>query len=808
MESFRKRTTALLLALLMLATITPLRFQANAASLVTGDVNLDGKVGSDDARLALRASVKLELLHDDAMRCADADHDNKITSADARLILRASVGLETLAPMPDTSTQTVVYQTRQDIPPQKLTFPGGKAETLGSRKDTNVTLTVQPGSLTAGTEVSVTRMTKEEVQRVFAAGKWERMLFPMNVTCTGYDGVWFDDGVTLTIPLMEEHPGADVDYSRFVFCYYDETAKQVHYLWPDEIDAKNGTMSLSLPHFSFWWGVKLTDAELIELFLDRYCMQQAIGEGKRKQAATQIEPYLTQKAEAIGLTVTATKNLVESAITYLGGNFVFEDDDDVGFLSGTFSNGVTFTTKTIRAHYENKPEDAKNALSGAANSAVALAWKELKFSERAAEVFKKEYVKDFLPGSVNTLIANFGDVGTLLGCITEGDTEGVMQTLGSIMENIHPAAGLVTKACAFIGTSLHTGFTFWKSNQIEELYQVYKNGGTFLFCNEVFPRDRNSFLTFLNTSSGFTLAKGVKRFFNLDKIEEICRKYGWSFKSYSELPQRYRDIFEKRAENGLMEYFEMRAAQEDRAEQLKAEERENINTMLNETFGALRREYHSKFFHETDGYNVTDRLERLVRVKSFIDMYIYNTKLKFDPAYNWGDMLNMWVNYAESNSKEDAIELFTDELKRIGLLSPAMDVKAIDEAMRAKIQPFVGTWVCYEDSTVLNAYNEPIDVTDQITIEVFYNLKGRLAIQQTRQRVKYDGAPTTGDPHVGGVSVKEGEFTVANSTLTVPSDSAASGYSFKLKVSGNTMTSYTVHPWDGYETSITLTKKK
>lgn len=802
------RVLSLFLSLLLLCSVAPLRPLVRAAALITGDVNLDGKVGSDDARLVLRASVKLEVLRDDALRCADADHDTNITAGDARLILRCSVGLETLAPMPDVSTQTVVYQTRQDIPPQKLTFPGGKAETLGSRKDTNVTLTVQPGSLTEGTEVSVTRMTKEEIEKVYTTGKWERILFPMNVTCTGYDGAWFDDGVTLTMPLMEDHPDENTDYSRFVFCYYDETAKQVRYLWPDEIDVKNQTMSLSLPHFSPWWGVKLTDAELIELFLDRYCMQQAINEGKQRQAASQIEPYLTQKAEAIGLTAVATKNLVESAITYLGGNFVFEDDDDVGFLSGTFSAGVTWTAKTIRAYYENKTEDAKNALSGAANAAVALAWKELKFSERAADVFKKEYVKDFVPGSVNTLIANFGDVGTLLGCITEGDTEGVMQTLGSIMENIHPAAGLVTKSCAFIGTALHTGFTFWKSNQIEELYQVYKNGGTFLFCNEVFPRDRQSFLTFLNTSSGFTLAKGVKRFFNLDKIGEICKKYGWDFQDYKSLPQKYRDIFEQRAENGLMEYFEMRAAQEDRAEQLKEEERENVNTMLNETFGALRREYHGKFFHETDGYNVTDRLERLVRVKAFIAQYIYDTKLRFDPAYNWGDMLNMWVNYAESNSKEDALELFTDELKRIGLLQPNMDLKTIDDGLQEKLHPFIGTWVGYEDSTVLNVYGEPIDVTDQITIDVCYNLKGRLAIQQTRQRVRYDGAPTTGDPHVGGVSVKEGEFTVANSTLTVPSDSASGGYSFKLKVSGNTMTSYTVHPWDGYETSITLTKKK
>ena len=61
-----------------------------------GDVNGDGKIGSDDARLALRRSVALESFKTDsvAYRACDVDGDGKVTSEDARLILRASVQLE------------------------------------------------------------------------------------------------------------------------------------------------------------------------------------------------------------------------------------------------------------------------------------------------------------------------------------------------------------------------------------------------------------------------------------------------------------------------------------------------------------------------------------------------------------------------------------------------------------------------------------------------------------------------------------------------------------------------------------------
>ena len=64
--------------------------------VMTGDVDGDGELTSGDARLALRASVKLEDYAEDSASyiAADVDHNGTIESSDARLILRASVKLE------------------------------------------------------------------------------------------------------------------------------------------------------------------------------------------------------------------------------------------------------------------------------------------------------------------------------------------------------------------------------------------------------------------------------------------------------------------------------------------------------------------------------------------------------------------------------------------------------------------------------------------------------------------------------------------------------------------------------------------
>lgn len=61
-----------------------------APSYKVGDVNSDGKVTSQDARLTLRAASKLDVLSGTAFAAADVNDDGVITAKDARSILRYS----------------------------------------------------------------------------------------------------------------------------------------------------------------------------------------------------------------------------------------------------------------------------------------------------------------------------------------------------------------------------------------------------------------------------------------------------------------------------------------------------------------------------------------------------------------------------------------------------------------------------------------------------------------------------------------------------------------------------------------------
>ena len=65
-----------------------------AESFTLGDVNLDGKVNTSDARLALRGAANLEALTPQQILAADVNKNGKADTSDARKILRVAANLD------------------------------------------------------------------------------------------------------------------------------------------------------------------------------------------------------------------------------------------------------------------------------------------------------------------------------------------------------------------------------------------------------------------------------------------------------------------------------------------------------------------------------------------------------------------------------------------------------------------------------------------------------------------------------------------------------------------------------------------
>lgn len=86
-----KKLTALLIVLILTFT---LMVTASAATVLKGDVDMNGKITAMDARTVLRAAARLDEITDTQKIIADVSGDSKVTASDARTILRRAANIE------------------------------------------------------------------------------------------------------------------------------------------------------------------------------------------------------------------------------------------------------------------------------------------------------------------------------------------------------------------------------------------------------------------------------------------------------------------------------------------------------------------------------------------------------------------------------------------------------------------------------------------------------------------------------------------------------------------------------------------
>lgn len=596
--------------------------------------------------------------------------------------------------------------------------------TLGGMKTANMKLFVGNGTFPEGTVVEAQPASKEMIEKIQRSNKFEMVVAPMDISSDQYDGSFFGTDVVLTMPLPKLVDEKDMDPGKYVFACYDEKTKQMRYLWPTDYNQEKNTMSLRMPHFSLWWSAKLTEEEEMEAFLDSYCTKIAVEKGRQKQAAAELIPYVEAKVKMLGLTQEAAKDLIQATVNTLVSKATSSYGENVDYKTGkvtdydfqdnfAYGTGTKALTSTIRAAWDKDSDAMDGGINDLVNSTLMEVWSDYKFGERAADaLFKSEYVKEFVPGTISTVTSNLGGIGSMAGRIVEGDTKGAMEELGNILQGIHPAAELGTKGAKFLALTANTAFTYWKANEVEELYQIYKNGGKFLFGNEVIAGDRETFIEYLNYSSGFTKAKGVYRFYNMDKVAEVCEKFGWSRSDYDNLDEHYKAIFEQRVEDGLMEYFELRRKQEAEAEKIKKLERICMKDMMDPNSGVLYRYNYASFFGEKSykDYSVTNRLERLVKIREFISQYVNEEELaktaKIEDSYNYGSLINVWVSLASEYPKQTAITKFCEYLKSKGLLKAGSAPEGSSEGEKQDESS--------KDELVKEESNKPKDGTDVV----------------------------------------------------------------------------------------------
>ncbi len=573
---------------------------------------------------------------------------------------------------------------------------------IGDINDKGFTLTMPRSTFPKGSYLSYTPLSDEETAEYVNEEEYSFLQNPANIECDNYNGGLFAENVEYTVPIPE---GVDLD--RLAFAYLNEETKQARIIYPDHFDLENMTMSVSLPHFSNAAALTLKEQRQVEEFLDQYSKKTVVEQDSRKQAAEALEPYVAAKVKALGLKKEAEADLIKSALGYLGGCFKGDEFNPQKY-GDTIETGTKTAIALMDAVMEGDIESQEEALQDIVTGAIMHGLDERKMSDRINDALESEFAGD----TVGTIAGNTNAMARMATRMAEGDWKGAAEELGGIMQGVHPAVEFTTKGTVYIARCVDLEFVTWKQNEIEELYQAYRNGAEGLFGNEILKQDPDSLKTFLQTSSGYTKGKMVNRFYNLDRIEEVCDKNGWDFEEYKKLADKYRDKFEARATDALIDYFDTRIRQEEEAEKIKEKERMSIETMLQPTIGVLKAGNYEKFFGENEAvpYNLPDRLERLVRVRGLISQYVDEEALEKSmklgkDGYNWGDILNWWVMRVTEYPREEALQDFLKTLQEAKLLKPGME-KLIREEINEPIENTEGGYWRLRETNVTSHENE------------------------------------------------------------------------------------------------------
>nr|MCR5782914.1 dockerin type I repeat-containing protein [Clostridia bacterium] len=215
----KRRFTA---CIIMLAILSSLFTAASAAAYSTGDVDGNGQVLADDARLALRASAKLENLSKQAKAAADVDGDGQVLADDARTILRVSAKLERF---------------REDSPVpyyEPAVFISSSASAV-----------LDLGYIDLGDNYKLTMSSVQETEYSEQMDAWYKT-YDVNLNDTHeLDGV-----AELRVPYSADHVEAGQDPAKCVAAMYldPETGGWEPVLY--DVDAANREIVIYTDHFS------------------------------------------------------------------------------------------------------------------------------------------------------------------------------------------------------------------------------------------------------------------------------------------------------------------------------------------------------------------------------------------------------------------------------------------------------------------------------------------------------------------------------------------------------------------------------
>lgn len=524
-----------------------------------------------------------------------------------------------------------------------------KKTTIGDVEKDGASLVVEAGIFPDGTELTVKHLTDKEAKE-YKSGDIPLLSNPIELSAPEdvYKGEWLDPGVTLVVDIPEESIREGSSVLDYAFAYYDETLKDWRYMEPDWVDLEERKMQLTLMHFSIYGPVTVEEDKQIDKVMNEYLTAKLKHENDYNEAEEVLSPYLADLKKKMKLSEEAFAQLQRDILCQVMDNLQNSGPETAGFWRDKsqewhFQGQGTLVTTCMKAKADKDPDLAVFAI-------------EEYMAEATASVL--------LNGPWAKKLAMTGRLSKAAGAFAGGDYHQALSYIADVGINFIPYGYVASSTVDFVVKKSDELFTKWKHNEVEELYNIYKNGRDG-YIQSVSPQNFEELWEYVDYGF-FAKGRAVERLYNQDLIKKQFAVYGWGGSTFNDLTYEQQQEFTAKTRKQLEEYMKARFENEKKIEKMKKDEAEFVEDVLD----CLRDSMYMDFFGEKRyrDINLSERLRKILEFRNQVSIYVDEKKMDKNHVY-WGTLIRQMISdFDKDLSADDMLQKWLRFLDDEGIL--------------------------------------------------------------------------------------------------------------------------------------------
>lgn len=487
-----------------------------------------------------------------------------------------------------------------------------KDATVGSLKETGWQLQIPANTFKEDSKLNMRVLSVAESAE-YQSADFELYGTPVEIKLENRKNVRLGGAVPITVQIPDDLLKDLAAEELFFAVYYDDGWE---YFSPDNVDLEKGTAMAEVYHFSFFGFGRPSEEQQIKTFAKNIASLQWESQNNTKKLTDSLSRQYDDLFASIGINDSSVRTqLVLDVISYL------ED-------ANLDTEGIS-PISTL-ANMANSISQGRAGMDDFRNQLVEFTGRALYWT------LEKDH------GQFASMANVTGGLSTAAGAISEGDTEGALQGIASMLRGADPIIALTDSALTFVKEKMESEIELWTRDEIEKAYLVYIGNAAGKYgYDSGLEGDFDAI---------FTTLGGGERMMKINIVKRYCARYGIN---ENELNLAERDRIVNNAMTALKRNFDSRKVSDPKIASIQQKEEAFIAELKKQNL--LSASSYQKYFgidKNLGNFNIGDRLARLYKVKATVlSVMDKDAAAKISDEYLI-KAIDQWIYWNETGDRE------------------------------------------------------------------------------------------------------------------------------------------------------------